>query len=306
MNLLSIGEILWDVFPDQEFLGGAALNFCVNLHRLGNNSALLTAVGKDERGKRTLEAVAKTGLTTSFIQETSEAATGVARVEIDPSGEPKFTIERPAAYDRIELTDEVLNKIQKSNLDWLYFGTLMQTDAAVEAITTKLARLSPDLRCFYDVNLRTGHWNFPLIQRLCSLATIIKMNEGEAQILSQLNGAAAEKFTLEGFCKAWSEQYKIGTICITRGKDGCFLYANGECVEAVGQPVSGHDTVGAGDAFSAGFLHGYAQGWPLQQIAQFANSLGSLVASLPGATPAWSLKECYEKAGIPMPKESSK
>ena len=35
MQVLSVGEILWDVFPGSELLGGAPLNFPANAVRLG-------------------------------------------------------------------------------------------------------------------------------------------------------------------------------------------------------------------------------------------------------------------------------
>jgi sugar/nucleoside kinase (ribokinase family) len=38
MNVLGIGEVLWDVFPTQEHLGDAALNFCANVQRLGGRA----------------------------------------------------------------------------------------------------------------------------------------------------------------------------------------------------------------------------------------------------------------------------
>lgn len=40
MRILSIGELLWDAIGDQEFLGGAPLNFSVSCHRLGKQVAL--------------------------------------------------------------------------------------------------------------------------------------------------------------------------------------------------------------------------------------------------------------------------
>jgi fructokinase len=58
-----------------------------------------------------------------------------------------------------------------------------------------------------------------------------------------------------------------------------------------GYRVAVVDTVGAGDAFAAGFLHGVASGWPLREIGDFANRLGALVAARPGGTPAWTPAE---------------
>jgi hypothetical protein len=45
VQILAIGEILWDVFDHAEFLGGAPLNFSAAAQRLGNSVTLITAVG---------------------------------------------------------------------------------------------------------------------------------------------------------------------------------------------------------------------------------------------------------------------
>ena len=51
------------------------------------------------------------------------------------------------------------------------------------------------------------------------------------------------------------------------------------------------DTVGAGDAFAAAFMHGLSLNRPLRDVAAFANRIGALVASRHGAIPDWTLKE---------------
>ena len=55
--------------------------------------------------------------------------------------------------------------------------------------------------------------------------------------------------------------------------------------------VQTQDTVGAGDAFAAAFIHGLSLQWPPAEIADFANRVAALVASRPGGTPAWTLEE---------------
>jgi fructokinase len=45
------------------------------------------------------------------------------------------------------------------------------------------------------------------------------------------------------------------------------------------------DTIGAGDAFTAGLVHAYLQGATLEGISAVSNRCGSHVASQPGATP---------------------
>ncbi len=298
MQVLSIGEILWDIFPDQEHLGGAALNFSANINRLGDSAALITAVGEDNRGRAAREAMKALGLTTEFVQVVDDRATGIARVSTTPAGEPYFEIPRPAAFDSVVLTSAMLDAATKLKPDWLYFGTLLQIEPHVEKTTVDLAKNLPGVRCFYDMNLRQGHWNLPLVQRLSRMATVLKLNEVEAKTLGELSRMTPNEFSLESFSKFWAAQYGIDSICITLGSAGCFVYDKNSTCTVPGYPATVKDTVGAGDAFAAAFLHGYHREWPTQRTARFANALGSIVASRAGATPAWSIEECLAIASI--------
>ena len=292
MKVLSIGEILWDVFPDKEFLGGAPLNVCANLRRAGDEAALLSAVGDDVRGQAVLDAMASLGLSKEFMQVVRGAATGTAVVGKDGRGEPTFTIKRPAAFDAFELTHQEMEKIEAFAPDWLYMGTLLQTDARMEKLIEELGKRMPSARRFYDMNLRTGHWNLALVERLCEHATVLKLNDVEAEILAKQTGLAEGGFEMESFCRQWSQRFGIELICVTLGAAGCLVYKDGKAERFAGNKVQVADTVGAGDAFAAAFLHGYHRGWSLARCAAFANALGSLVASRAGATPVWRMEEC--------------
>jgi len=57
------------------------------------------------------------------------------------------------------------------------------------------------------------------------------------------------------------------------------------------------DTVGAGDAFAAAFLHGLSSGWDAARTGDYANRLGALVASRAGAIPQWSPDELENASG---------
>jgi fructokinase len=299
MQVLSFGEILWDIFADQELLGGAALNFSANIYRLGDSAALISAVGDDRRGREALAAMIRLGLTTEFVETTRNSPTGFARVNATSEGEHGFEIPRPAAFDRVTMTAEQRQKVIQIKPDWLYFGTLTQTEAGIEKITAELAAALPGVRCFYDMNLRTGHWNFSLVQRLSSMATVLKLNEAEAETLWSCSKKPSTEFTIEAFAELWAEQHGIQAIGITLGPAGCCVYEGGTCHRIPGYPASVQDTVGAGDAFAAAFLHGYHRKWPVEKTARFANALGSVVASRSGATPAWTMDEVLAIASVP-------
>ena len=297
MRAWGVGEVLWDIFPDQERFGGAALNFCANLQRLGDNAILFSAVARDERGVQALARMAELGLDTTYVGVVDAPPTGVAIVGTTETGEPSFVIPRPAAFDMVSVEalhlQGSMEQADRPDTDWLYFGTLMQTQGSVEEFTIRLARSAAGLRCFYDMNLRKGQWNLPLIQRLSHLANVLKLNEHEAASLYALTQPDGPGFVLEDFCRYWASAYSIDVICVTLGPEGCCVFA-GDAIHMVpGFSVDVCDTVGSGDAFAAAFLHGYHLGGPIADIARFANALGALVASRAGATPAWSIDECF-------------
>jgi fructokinase len=295
MNVLGIGEVLWDVFPNQEHLGGAALNFCANVQRLGGRATLISGVGNDDRGHRTIEAMQALGLHTRCIQTVSGVATGIAIVQSDENGEPVFHISRPAAFDRVK-ADTLSVCTSSLIVDWIYFGTLLQTEEGAEAHIANLMRDFPNARRFYDVNLRKEHWSFDLVRRLSQICDVLKLNLEEAKTLAALSGTSRENFVLMQFCDQWSSAYSIDMICVTLGSEGCLIYNNGRMDQFDGFPVSVCDTVGAGDAFAAAFLHGYHLGWPVDKMARFANAAGAVVASRAGATPEWTLSDCEQIA----------
>jgi fructokinase len=140
------------------------------------------------------------------------------------------------------------------------------------------------------MNLRMGQWNLPLVQRLCRAATVLKLNEDEAEALFRMVQPSAD-FTLETFCMDWAAEFELNTICVTLGRRGCGVFTAGRFEIFPGYPVTVADTVGAGDAFAAAFLHAIESGWTLERAASFANGLGALVASRNGAIPAWTTDE---------------
>lgn len=298
MRVWSIGEVLWDVFPDQERLGGASLNFCANLQRLGDSATLLSAVGQDKRGLMALEQMRSLGLSTTGVQEMEELPTGTATVSTGAEGEPKYLIPRPAAFDCLNVDVALLAEAKGVGVDWLYFGTLLHVQPEIERQTTELARHLQPTRVFYDVDLRDGLWNLGLVQRLSLLASVVKLNEAEARTLFDRTRTVGETFSTEAFCSSWASAYAIDVICVTLGPAGCFVYDRGDVYQSPGYAVTVCDTVGSGDAFAAGFVHGYALGWPMERTMAFANALGAVVASHAGATPSWTQDEVFALAGI--------
>ena len=297
MHILSIGEILWDVIGENEYLGGAPLNFAAHARRLGHEVFLLSAVGNDDRGRRALDGLRRFGISTELVQVPAGQKTGTAEVELDSEGKPEFRIVHPAAYDFVDLDPEQVKRIADLQPDWIYFGTLYHMTGQALASTLKLLKAVPSARRFYDVNLREGHWSLSVVEQLSSQATVIKLSDGETEFLDASVNAENESGSAENFCRRWSEQYHCDTICVTCGERGCAIFHDSRYSEIPGHKIEVGDTVGAGDAFSAAFLHGIEQGWGARHAGMFANTVGALVASRLGATPEWHVSECWPMLG---------
>ena len=285
---LVLGEVLWDVFSDSTRLGGAPLNFAAHTLRMGHTPLLISAVGEDDLGRQAAREIQSLGLDTSLLQRTERFPTGRASVSLDPQGQAAFLIDRPAAYDAVTLSAGEIQTVQNWSPDWIYFGTLFSSMPEGRATLLELLRLLPGALRFYDLNLRPGFESAALVCELLEQAHVVKMNRDEMCAIHRYLGLPAET---NAFCAAASERFGWRAVCVTLGSRGCAVFANGQYQEDPGCPIHVADTVGAGDAFAAAFLHGLASKWDIAEIARFANRVGALVASKPGAIPDWTPAE---------------
>ena len=289
MHIIGVGEILWDLIGESEYLGGAVLNFSVQSARLGHRVSLVSAVGDDPRGRLALSHARDLGLSTQFIRTVPDHPTGIVTVTVDAGGQPSYVIHRPAAYDFAALDDADFAALASPPPDWIAFGTLHSMHPNACQLVRTVIRQFPHARRFYDINLRRDSYTPGLVASLLDAAHVVKLNDGEVGMVGQMFGTA--ETTLEAFCRTHAARYGWQAVCVTRGSEGCALLLGGQYLEVPGHPVAVADTVGAGDAFAAALLHGIDAGWPPREVADFANRLGALVASRSGGVPAWTPDE---------------
>jgi len=289
MKIVAIGEVLWDILPGAEHLGGAPFNFALHARNLGHDVSFISAVGNDDRGRRALELMEQAGLPCRFIRRTSDHPTGTVTVSFDPSTGPQYRIHRPAAYDFPALNPADLSALLTPPPDWIYFGTLQQMSVPARDLTRRLLDAASAARRFYDVNLRVESYTPELVRTLIQQTHVLKLSHQELPLVKEMCGIKGA--SLEQFCRESAGAFELEAVCVTRGAEGCALLLNDEYVEAPGFPIQVADAIGAGDAFSAALVHGISLGWYVRQAADFANRVGALVASRPGGTPSWTVTE---------------
>ncbi len=279
--VLSFGEILYDIFPAYERLGGAPFNFAYHLHAFDCQSRLISRVGKDKRGDA-IAAFLQQNIGVDLLQRDSLHPTGTVRVVVDASGIPDFTIVEGVAYDHIEADDAVLQAMDSAPA-LIYFGTLAQRSADSNSALEALLSRAESARILYDMNLRQDFFSREVIEKSLTACHIVKLNDEE---LRTCKGILQYEGEDDAFVSHLMERYRLEWICLTRGAQGSVLYHGGEhfCVE--GTPAQAViDTVGAGDAYTAILAMGILRDWTPETILSRATEFAGAVCGLPGAIP---------------------
>ena len=282
-RILCFGEMLWDIFPDGAVPGGAPMNVAISLNKLGSDVFMLSSCGKDKHGENLLEYLHENGLSTQFIQQ-NNYPTGLVNVHLSEQKDASYEIVFPSAWDYIEQVEAL------PEFDVLVYGSLACRNKV--SFETLIGLLDTSALKVFDVNFRPPFVEQNLVEQLLKKSDVVKMNHEELFQLSAWNGF--DSTDLELAADFVFKTYSIKILCVTRGAEGAFLKTPNKKVYQNGFIVDTTDTVGAGDAFLAGFIHQYMDDKPLEDALKFACLLGAWVASQKGANPPF-INENMEK-----------
>ena len=278
-NIVCYGEVLWDVFPEYEKIGGAPLNVALRLNSFNNKVTMISSVGNDERGNQLLKYVESEGLNLDQIQINKDYKTSEVNVFLDDNGTASYTIEYPCAWDYIKLDDTLVNTVKQA--DAFIFGSLVARNTV--SYKTLLNLLTVAKFKIFDVNLRPPHYKINVLLELMNKANLIKFNDEELfEICSALNFNSEN---LKENIEFISNKTNTKTICVTLGGKGAMLLSDGVFYTNKGYKVTVKDTVGAGDSFLASLSHKLLNNEDPQNAIDFACAVGALVASSVGANP---------------------
>ncbi|MBU0506926.1 carbohydrate kinase [bacterium] len=279
-NPIIFGEVLFDCFDDgAQVLGGAPFNVARNLAAFGNRPFLISSVGSDDLGKTILAKMTSWDMATDGIGVTDRASTGKVTITVT-KGQPTFSILKNQAYDYIMVPDAV-TQMQASKDTFLYFGTLaLRSKHNQNSLNKIITTLNPTV--FVDINLRMPWWDMLTVNIALSKAHWLKINDDELTTLS--NKLGYKENDLKEIARIFLNQYKFNGIIVTCGEKGAFVLTP----NYYGKPPAPKqkeviDTVGAGDAFAAVFLHGLIHQWNIETTTNRAQDFASRICELRGA-----------------------
>ena len=281
-RVVGLGEVLWDIFPKRTCLGGAPANFAYITTLMGGQGIVASRVGEDSQGIEALRRLEELGLDIDYVQTDRKHRTGVVNVRVDGNGQPQFEIAHPVAWDFLEWTPAWKELAEQA--DAVCFGSLAQrSETSRQTIRKFVGAVVPGTVKVFDVNLRQSYYSADILSESMRLANIVKLNDDELPKIMSLS-KIPHKDPLSSAQRLLRE-YGLKLLCITRGGRGSLLVRDGEVSEHPGFKVRVADTVGSGDAFTAGLVHEYLHGAPLDLMNEVANLVGAWVASEEGAMP---------------------
>jgi fructokinase len=280
--IVGIGELLIDQLASGSSMGGAPANFLCHASALGARTMLVSAVGNDDAGRSVLDTLTRSDVDTTGVAVLPGHPTGISEVELDDEGVPLFNIHQNVAWDHLVATPSLISVIRKA--DAVCFGTLAQrSDLSSQATQTLVENTGPDTLRIFDLNLRIKPLQVEVIAQSLALADMLKLNEDELSVLSELHGLCG------GIRQRLGELLRLHGlkwIVCTLGSHGSIIHDGIRWSEHPGCPAVIRDTVGAGDSFLATVTLGILKGWPLEAISTTANEVAAYVCAHDGAVPS--------------------
>ncbi len=265
-RIISIGEALIDMISiDKESsldnasgfipkVGGAPLNVCGAISKLGGNSSIITMLGNDPFGDKIINYAKEFNIDTSFIKRTNKANTSLAFVSRKANGERDFSFYRKIGADMLLDEDDVKEEWFKDAYA-LHFCSVDLGDFPMRKaheMAINYARKN-NLIISFDPNLRFQLWDNldnlkETVNEFINYADIIKISDEE---LSFITGYSNIEEAVNVLFRC-----NVKLIIYTCGKNGAYAitkkasaYNKGYCIE------NAVDTTGAGDGFIGSFLY---------------------------------------------------
>ncbi len=288
-EVITMGRLGVDLYPLQsgvplrsvtsfgKFLGGSAANVAVASARHGRRTAVISRTGADDFGRYLREELERLGVSSRFVTPVPDLPTPITFCEIHPPDHFPITFYRyPKAPDmQIEVDQLDEDAIAATELFWIT-TTGLSDEPSLSAHHEALRMRGGAGITILDLDYREVFWDSVedarrQIGRVLPQVDVVVGNSTECQV-------AIDE----------SDPLRAAEALLDRGPSTAIVKLGPEGV--LGLDSTGHVVVppvevdivnglGAGDAFGGALCHGLLAGWSLQEILEFANAAGAIVAS---------------------------
>lgn len=254
--------------------GGKGANQAVACARLGGQVAMIGRVGVDAFGRALRDALATDGIDVARVEDTAEAATGVAMILVEDIGENRIVL-APGANGRL-LGDD----IERSRA--LIEGAALLVLQLEVPLDTVCAAIAIARQAGVPVLLNPAPAS-ALPDALYSSIDLLVPNETEATLLTGItvrDPASAEEAARSLLARG------VRSVLITLGAQGVLIADADGCRHLSARVVQAVDSTAAGDTFVGGLAVGLTEGLSLDEAAALGQAASAICVTRAGAQPS--------------------
>ena len=301
-----IGSRLEDVTSFAKYLGGSSANTAFGCARLGLRAGLVSRVGDDAMGRFLTETIAREGCDVSHVGIDPTRLTAAVVLGIKDKDTFPLIFLRENCADMAIGEAEIEEPYIAQSRALLITGTHFSTEYIDRISNLALDRArANDVRTILDIDYRPVLWG------------LTKRGDGETRYIASdtvtthlqrllpkfdLVIGTIEEFNIAGGSADIVESLRAvrrrtsAVLVVKRGPMGCAVVDGAiprsldDAFNGKGVEVDVLNVLGAGDAFSAGFLSGWVRSEDYDACSRYANACGALVVSRHGCAPAMPTK----------------
>lgn len=275
-------------------VAGAESNLAVGLARLGHSVGWISRVGADEFGACILSFLRGEGVDVSRVAIHEDAPTGVFFKERRRAGLTRvFYYRSGSAASRIapsDVDDDYVRQARCVHLTGVTAALGPEPLKALERVMSVAAEA--DVPIAFDPNVRLKLWSEHDARRtLLALLGGVRWFLASREEATLLTGHDAPELAARALLDRGPS-----VVVVRLGEEGALGVSADQVIRSPAIEVEVVETVGAGDAFNAGFLAAQLRGWPLDAALRLGNIVGGLATTVPGdveGLPTWGEVQPY-------------
>jgi 2-dehydro-3-deoxygluconokinase len=259
-------------------IGGAESNVAIGLRRLGVDASWLGRVGDDPLGERVQREIRAEGVEVHSVLDPGAPTGLMIKERPSAASSAVFYYRAGSAGSRLAPQDLPDGWVEQASLLHVSGITALVSASARDCLVEAMARArAAGVMISFDVNYRSSLAAADAAGELRALAERADLVFGGVDELELLypgtDPAESARRLRESGCRE---------VVVKRGAEGASAYIEGEVVDAPGHAVAVVDTVGAGDAFVAGYLSALLGGLEVPARLARANACGAMLCMTPG------------------------
>jgi sugar/nucleoside kinase (ribokinase family) len=268
--------------PGREISGGSAANTVAGMAAMGHQCGFIGQVAEDQLGAVFAHDIRANGVAFTTPARPGHPSTARCLILVTPDAQRTMNTYLGACVD---FSAADVDEAEVARARVLYMEGYLFDPPAAQAAFLEAARIAHRHGRKVALSLSDSFCverHRQAFRRLVrEEVDILFANESELLALYETTDFEAAARLAAG---------EVGLAALTRSAQGSLILAGAERHEIAAVPTRVVDTTGAGDAYAAGFLAGYARDLPLPECGRWGSAAAAEIISHFGARPQGDLK----------------